>query len=134
MTTNLCPNTPVGEPVNQFGCSIAQKEADLDMDGVPNKKDYCADTLPTSLLTSMDAEIQIAVDSDFDGIPNEFDQCSDTLPLTEVDENGCSEAQRDDDQDGVINAIDRCPDTAANEKLILMGAEVEVDGDDVKMG
>ena len=51
---DLCPNTPVGEPVNQFGCSIAQKEADLDMDGVPNEKDYCADTLPTSLLTSMD--------------------------------------------------------------------------------
>ena len=40
------PQYPVGEPVNQFGCSIAQKEADLDMDGVPNEKDYCVDTLP----------------------------------------------------------------------------------------
>ena len=41
---DLCPNTPLAEEVDEFGCSVSQLENDLDLDGVVNEDDLCADT------------------------------------------------------------------------------------------
>ena len=42
---------------------------------------------------------------------DDMDTCSDTVEFEEVDENGCSDSQRDTDNDGVTDDIDNCPDT-----------------------
>ncbi|SVB44613.1 uncharacterized protein METZ01_LOCUS197467, partial [marine metagenome] len=50
-------------------------------------------------------------DSDGDGHGDPTDLCSGTLLGEEVDEDGCSEGQRDDDMDGVLDVSDSCPGT-----------------------
>ncbi|MCH2348935.1 MAG: hypothetical protein MK233_03325 [Candidatus Poseidoniales archaeon] len=71
-------------------------------------------------------------DADGDGVDDADDECPDTAEGSEVDENGCSETQRnvgdadygstdDTDDDGVIDSKDICPDTET-------GSEVDDDG------
>ena len=47
-------------------------------------------------------------DVDGDGVSDTDDRCPDTVAGAEVDEDGCSWAQRDDDEDGVPNPEDQC--------------------------
>ncbi len=39
-----CPETALGEPVGEDGCSVSQKEKDPDLDGVPDDIDKCPET------------------------------------------------------------------------------------------
>ena len=47
------------------------------------------------------------LDDDNDGISNSTDQCSNTPANEEVDQNGCSNSQKDTDNDGVNNNLDQ---------------------------
>ncbi|MDE0707850.1 MAG: thrombospondin type 3 repeat-containing protein [Candidatus Poseidoniales archaeon] len=47
-------------------------------------------------------------DADGDGVSDTDDRCPNTVDGVEVDEDGCSWAQRDDDEDGVPNPEDQC--------------------------
>jgi hypothetical protein len=49
-----------------------------------------------------------------DDIWNSDDLCFDTPAGESVDQNGCSEFQKDDDQDGYVNAEDDCSNTPLN--------------------
>ena len=42
----------------------------------------------------------------------------DTPLEEEVDENGCSQAQRDDDNDGVPNGLDRCFEASPEDEKV----------------
>jgi hypothetical protein len=83
---DLCPQTPVGESVDENGCSEAQK--DDDNDGVKNTVDLCLFTLSGETVNS-DGCSESQLDSDNDLITNDIDQCPNTAAGVEVDENGC---------------------------------------------
>ena len=80
-------------------------------------------------------------DADGDGVDDSDDECSDTADGSEVDENGCSETQRnvddagyvstnDTDDDGVIDDEDICEDTEAEHEVNNQGcANYQLDGD-----
>jgi len=82
-------------------------------------------------------------DADGDGVDDSDDECSDTAEGKDVDENGCSETQRnadgnndgadasaDTDDDGVIDDEDICPDTETDSEVDGDGcATYQLDGD-----
>ena len=82
-------------------------------------------------------------DADGDGVDDSDDECSDTAEGKDVDENGCSETQRnadgnndgadasaDTDDDGVIDDEDICEDTEAEHEVNNQGcANYQLDGD-----
>ena len=129
---DLCPNTPLAEEVNEFGCSASQLENDLDLDGVVNEKDLCADTPFGEVVNEFGCtEFQLELDTDLDGVLDENDACLNTKLGLEVDEFGCNESQLDDDSDGVENQFDRCPDTLADVEVDENGcSENQLDLDD----
>ncbi|CAI8193134.1 MAG: Alpha-agarase [Flavobacteriaceae bacterium] len=95
-----------------MGCTIAQAEADLDLDGIANEEDQCPET-PLEEEVDENGCSQAQRDDDQDGVLNGLDRCADT-PLDEkVDVYGCSANQldTDDDNDGVKNSLDKCPNT-----------------------
>ena len=62
------------------------------------------------------------------------DLCFDTTPGQAVDQNGCSEDQKDDDQDGMMNSVDQCPNTQLGEIIDDNGcslSQLDTDGDGV---
>ena len=62
------------------------------------------------------------------------DLCFDTTPGQAVDQNGCSEDQKDDDQDGMMNSVDQCPNTQLGEIIDGNGcslSQLDTDGDGV---
>ena len=130
----ICPNTPLGEQVNEEGCS--QSELDDDEDGVKNNVDACPDT---SAGLSVDAqgcsEEQRNSDSDGDGLNDPEDSCPNTAAGMEVDENGCSQAQRDSDGDGLSDLDDACDDTPPGFPILANGCtdesalDTDLDGD-----
>ena len=60
-------------------------------------------------------------DDDSDGVINTEDQCSDTPTGETVDQNGCSNSQKDTDGDGVNDDKDECPDTISGENVDVKG-------------
>ena len=77
---------------------------------------------------------QIKLDADFDGVTDDIDVCPDTASVDTVDDNGCSEAQRqvDTDSDGVYDYLDQCPNTPSSEIPDLSGCSLsqkDTDGD-----
>ena len=60
-------------------------------------------------------------DDDSDGVINTEDQCSDTPTGETVDQNGCSDSQKDTDGDGVNDDKDECPDTISGENVDVKG-------------
>ena len=97
---------------------------DTDGDGVPDKRDACADT-PVG--ATVDAA-GCALDSDTDGVYDGLDQCADTPAGATVDAQGCA---LDSDRDGVYDGLDRCPDTPAGATVDANGCPVDADGDGV---
>ena len=78
----------MGEAVDEYGCSAAQKENDTDLDGVENELDRCPDSPFGEEVNEMGCTIaQAEADLDLDGITNEEDQCPETPLEEEVDEN-----------------------------------------------
>lgn len=97
--SDLCPDTPPGVKVDEFGCPI-----DSDGDGVSDYLDECPDT-PEGYLVD---ERGCIIDSDSDGVPDDRDKCPYTPLGVEVDEFGCPV---DSDGDGIPDYLDECPDT-----------------------
>ena len=63
-----------------------------------------------------------------------MDKCPDTPAGEPVNQEGCSDSQRDDDGDGVKNNVDKCPDTPAGEEVDEAGCSAnqrDADGDKV---
>lgn len=109
---DACPNTPIGEAVDQFGCAV-----DSDKDGVPDYLDRCYNTPPNIEID----EYGCPADTDKDGVPDYLDRCIDTPPAIPVDVNGCS---LDTDQDGVPDYRDNCADTPAGAKVNKWGCQI----------
>ncbi|MEE4376978.1 MAG: S8 family serine peptidase, partial [Candidatus Competibacteraceae bacterium] len=114
---DLCPNTPPGTTVDEFGCPPLPDDADGD--GVTDDIDLCPDT-PAGASVNLDGCSDEQLDSDGDGVNDALDQCPDTPAGTTVDEFGCPLIP-DSDGDGVNDALDLCPGTPA-------GTAVDADG------
>ena len=56
-------------------------------------------------------KIAVSTDTDKDGITDDLDTCDDTVEGATVDENGCSDSQKDIDGDGISDDLDTCADT-----------------------
>jgi len=137
---DLCPETPIGVKVDEFGCPI-----DSDFDGVPDYLDKCSNTpiggVPVdSIGCPIDADndgvpdyldkcpntptnigvdsIGCPIDADNDGVPDYLDKCLNTPYGVEVDSIGCSV---DSDKDGIPDYLDSCPDTPINTKVDSTG-------------
>jgi hypothetical protein len=64
------------------------------------------------------------MDSDGDGVTDIIDQCNTTPSGQSVDENGCSDSEKDTDGDGVTDDIDTCPDTPNGEQVDDYGCPI----------
>ncbi len=118
-SNDMCPNTPAGVKVDQFGCPI-----DSDGDGVPDYLDKCPDT-PTGVKVD---PAGCPLDSDGDGVPDYLDKCPNTPAKVQIDANGCP---LDSDGDGVPDYLDKCPNTPAFVKVDANGCPLDSDGDGV---
>ncbi len=130
----ICPNTPLGEQVNEEGCS--QSELDDDEDGVKNNLDACPDTAAGATVDAQGcSDEQRNSDSDGDGLNDPDDACPNTAAGMEVDANGCSQAQRDSDGDGLSDLDDACDDTPPGFPILANGCtdesalDTDLDGD-----
>ena len=79
---DTCPNTPVGDSVDQKGCTLLN---DADNDGVSDEEDQCPNTSPGTEVNDKGCEL----DSDNDGVPDSRDKCPDTSKDFVVDGYGC---------------------------------------------
>jgi hypothetical protein len=77
---DLCPDTPAGVPVDEFGCPL-----DSDGDGVPDYLDRCPDTPAEAIVD----ENGCPIDSDGDGVPDYKDRCPETPVGATVNSIGC---------------------------------------------
>ncbi|MGB5459292.1 MAG: BspA family leucine-rich repeat surface protein [Eudoraea sp.] len=78
---------------------------------------------------TMDSDMDIAavfeiLDSDEDGVTDDLDTCPDTPGGEQVDENGCSDSQKDTDNDGISDDIDVCPNTPEGEEVNEQGCPI----------
>lgn len=112
-----CPETPIGEAVDEYGCPLSQ--LDSDDDGVTDDTDECPDTPEGSEVN----EIGCA-DTDEDGVNDNSDNCPNTQIGFDVDVNGCALYEKDSDQDGLTDDIDQCNDTASGAMIDILGCEV----------
>lgn len=110
---DLCPDTPRGVVVDQFGCPV-----DNDNDGIADYLDKCPDT-PANILVD---RFGCPVDSDGDGVPDYLDLCKDTPVGVPVDQRGCP---FDDDNDGVPNYRDQCSNTPVGTEVNRWGCPLE---------
>jgi len=101
--------------------------ADGDRDGVPDKRDACADT-PTGV--TVDAR-GCPTDADHDGVFDGLDRCADTPAGARVDPTGCP---IDTDHDGVYDGLDQCAGTPAGAQVSAKGCPADGDGDGVVDG
>jgi len=97
---------------------------DTDMDGVPDKRDRCANT-PRGAVVDVNG---CPRDSDRDGVYDGLDRCANTPANTPVDANGCP---RDADGDGVFDNADRCANTPRGTPVDANGCPRDADGDGV---
>jgi outer membrane protein OmpA-like peptidoglycan-associated protein len=100
---------------------------DADRDGVPDKRDACADT-PVGV--TVDAR-GCPTDSDSDGVYDGLDRCPGTPAGARVDATGCP---IDTDHDGVYDGLDQCPNTPAGARVDAKGCPADADGDGVPDG
>jgi surface protein len=151
---DLCSETPLGEEVDENGCSFNQR--DDDKDGVVNGLDECNNTPRgedvdakgcSSLQNDLDQDgvinildqcpeteedsvvnengcALIQIDEDLDGVLNVDDKCFGTKEGVKVDENGCSRVQKDQDLDGVLDDFDSCPDSEIGVQVDESGCSI----------
>ncbi|NNG26055.1 MAG: OmpA family protein [Ignavibacteriaceae bacterium] len=116
---DMCPNTPAGIKVDEFGCPM-----DSDKDGVPNFMDDCSETPKGAKVDSKGC----ALDSDKDGVADYMDLCPGTQRGIQVDDYGCP---FDMDADGVPDHLDKCPNTPYEVDVDKNGCPVDSDLDGV---
>ena len=116
---DVCPNTPVGIQVNDFGCPL-----DDDFDGIPNYLDRCSGTPKNVAVDNFGCPLN----SDGDNVPDYLDLCTNTPTGVVVDEFGCPV---DGDADGVADYLDECPGTAADIPVDKKGCPLDSDSDGV---
>jgi outer membrane protein OmpA-like peptidoglycan-associated protein len=118
---DLCPNTPLGAPVDNTGCPL-----DSDKDGVFDYLDKCPNT-PEGVVVDADG---CPLDTDGDGVPDYKDVCPGTAAEVRgfVDEKGCP---KDDDKDGVLDYKDECLNTREGAPVDAKGCPKDSDGDGV---
>jgi len=104
--------------------SVGGDARDGDEDGVPDRKDKCADT-PRGAIVD---QYGCPTDADNDGVFDGLDQCPGTPTGSKVDDTGCP---ADTDGDGVNNGVDRCPNTAAGVTVDEYGCPLDSDRDGV---
>lgn len=109
---DLCPRTPEGIQVDQFGCPV-----DIDKDGVPDYMDLCTNS-PINVTVD---ENGCPLDTDSDGVPDYLDLCRDTPLKVKVDKRGCPV---DTDADGVPDYKDKCPNTTDGTEVDKNGCEL----------
>ena len=97
---------------------------DTDNDGVPDRKDHCANTPAGATVDATGCPR----DSDHDGVYDGLDRCANTPANTPVTPDGCP---RDTDRDGIADNLDRCPNTPAGTPVDANGCPRDSDGDGV---
>ena len=117
-----CPNTPLGEVVDESGCS--QSQIDDDMDLVMNDVDACPDTAAGQSVNAVGCA-QNQLDDDGDMVNNTWDSCPGTPMGSEVDLAGCADSQKDSDNDLVKDDVDQCPNTAPGSAVDGVGCADE---------
>ncbi len=65
------------------------------------------------------------IDTDGDGVYDEYDECENTTVISNLDEQGCSDYQRDSDEDGFTDDVDQCPVTLPGEPVDFAGCSME---------
>jgi OOP family OmpA-OmpF porin len=110
---DLCPDTPPGVKVDEFGCAV-----DTDNDGVPDYLDKCANT-PKNISVDLDG---CPLDVDEDGVPDYMDLCNDTPLGVTVDARGCP---FDSDDDGVPDFKDLCANTPVGTEVNKWGCPID---------
>jgi len=116
---DICPNTPAGIKVDEFGCPM-----DSDKDGVADFVDDCPQTPKGAKVDSKGC----VLDSDKDGVPDYMDLCPGTQRGISVDDYGCP---FDMDTDGVPDHLDKCPNTPYDIDVDNNGCPVDSDLDGV---
>ena len=118
---DMCSDTPLGQTVDDNGCSDGQLDADED--GVNDNTDECPNTSKGEAVDEKGCS-ESQNDSDGDGITNNIDQCSDTSDGETTDAQGCSDSQKDSDDDGVTDCLDQCPDTPKEDSVDSEGCTI----------
>ena len=98
-TRDQCPGTSSGAEVSYYGCSASQ--GDEDLDGVLNVDDDCPGSWfvdkdnPPETSNGCDGMLESQDDDeDGDGLVDSYDECPDTPAGQSVDDQGCTDAQR----------------------------------------
>jgi hypothetical protein len=102
---------------------------DSDGDNIKDNIDAC----PYENATGFDDDQDGCVDdNDNDGVKDNVDDCANTQDINTVDNNGCSDHQRDTDGDTVKDFYDNCPNTMTGEQVNTDGCSAnqrDTDGD-----
>ena len=102
---------------------------DSDGDNIKDNIDSC----PYENATGFDDDQDGCVDdNDNDGVKDNVDDCANTQDINTIDNNGCSDHQRDTDGDTVKDFYDNCPNTMTGEQVNTDGCSAnqrDTDGD-----
>ena len=102
---------------------------DSDGDNIKDNIDSC----PYENATGFDDDQDGCVDdNDNDGVKDNVDDCANTQDINTIDNNGCSDHQRDTDGDTVKDFYDNCPNTMNGEQVNTEGCSAnqrDTDGD-----
>ena len=107
--------------------ALGSKPRDTDGDGVPDRRDACANTLKGATVDATGCP----KDSDGDGVLDGLDKCADTPKGAKIDAAGCP---TDADGDGVFDGLDECADTPKGATVDAKGCTSDSDGDGVLDG
>jgi len=102
---------------------------DSDGDNIKDDTDSCRYENATGFDDDQDGCID---DSDSDGVKDNVDSCANTQDISTIDNDGCSDHQRDTDGDTVKDFYDNCPNTPPGEQVNSEGCSAtqrDTDGD-----
>ncbi len=129
-STSFAGGDWAGHVVGSVGLSLftgGGPAPDSDHDGVPDKRDSCANTPAGATVDPRGCPS----DADRDGVYDGLDQCPNTPAGATVNAAGCP---ADADQDGVYEGLDQCPGTPVGARVDAKGCPADTDGDGVADG
>jgi len=119
-----------GHIVGSLGLSLfggGGPAADLDHDGVADKRDGCPGTPAGATVDPRGCP----ADGDRDGVYDGLDRCLSTPAAARVDQSGCP---TDADRDAVYDGVDQCPNTSVGALVDTKGCPTDADIDGVADG